>query len=131
MKPVRSGVRRRRRDGGTGGGGPHGRDRRVIEERFADDPAGIVLTRVERPPVDVLEVLAHLLFDARLGGAQVLTSTRRPMRQGLGVPRKPLGADEQGGDDRKHEKLLDRHPEEHTPRLPPRGWLPIPLPRIG
>ena len=48
----------------------------------------------------------------------------------LGV-RQPLRADEQGSDDTQHQKLLDRHPEEHTPRLPPRGWLPIRLPRIG
>ncbi len=105
--------------------------RRVVEQRLADDPARVVLSRVERPPVDVVEVLAHLLFDARLRRAQVLARAGRPVGQGLGVARKPLGADEQGSDDTQHEKLLDRHPEEHTPRLPPRGWLPIRLPRLG
>ncbi len=51
----------RRHDGARG---PLGRHRRVIEQRLADDAPRVVLTRVELAPVDVVEVLAHLVAHA-------------------------------------------------------------------
>jgi hypothetical protein len=38
---------------------------RVVEERVADDATRVVLTRVELAPLHVVEVVAHLLLDAR------------------------------------------------------------------
>ena len=92
----------------------------VLQERVAHDPARVVLARVERRPVDVADLLAELLVDARLGVPDELAAAAHPLPELLGVAGQPLGADDQRGDDEQHQQLTAVDPE-HRVRLPPRA----------
>ena len=121
-----------RGDRGRGARGAYGRDGRVVQQRLADDAARVVLARIERAPVDVVEVRAHLVLHARLGGRDVLPrALRRTASRLSDIARQSLGPDEQPGDQSDQQKLLDREPEEHAFRLPPRLSGSAPPVRVG
>ena len=104
---ISSGRERRRRgvcgsertrggDRGRDARGAHGRHRRVVEQRLADDAPRVVLARVERAPVDVVEVRrpsrpsrASCAVESPVAGAL------GEARESLGVARQSLGPDDE------------------------------------
>ena len=87
----------------------------VVEKCLADDAPRIVLTRVERAPVDVVEVRAHLVAHPRLRAADRYSRAR--LANFAGSRRSEAAARARcssAGDQSDQQKLLDREPEEHA-----------------
>src|SRR5450830_1062052 len=105
-----TGTRRRRTGSGCGAGRGRAleaghRGHHVVEKGLPDDPARVVLARVERSPVDVLDVLAELVVNAALGLLEERLGALDQMSKLLRVLRQPLRADDEHGDDEQDEEL--------------------------
>ncbi|VXB44323.1 hypothetical protein PSCLAVI8L_130765 [Pseudoclavibacter sp. 8L] len=129
--PGREGRGARSRRSGIHGGRLR-RCRLVLgEEGITDDAARVVLARIELPPVDIGEIVAHLLFHARLRVRGRATKPLDRISETLGSFRELVGTDDEGRDNADQQQLLKRQPK-HRPiigsgmrrRLTPRGQNP-------